>query len=97
MKTATGGVVISILGKDFTVACPSSERAALEAAAEDLNERMRAIQDSGKVIGLDRCAVVAGLNLANELLELKRGGGLDVGVSKRLTDLQAKVEAVLQE
>lgn len=97
MKTAAGGVVISILGKDFTVACPSGERVALEAAAQELDARMRVIQDSGKVMGLDRCAVVAGLNLANELLEVKRGRGFDAQTPERLAALQAKITAVLQE
>ena len=99
MKTTVGGVVISILGKDFTVACPAGERVALEAAAEHLDERMRGIQETGKVMGLDRCAVVAGLNLANELLEMKRGQGQgqDPAIGRRLKALQDRIDAVLQE
>ncbi|HET9122606.1 MAG TPA: cell division protein ZapA [Acidiferrobacteraceae bacterium] len=97
MRTTAGGVVISILGKDFTVACPPGERVALEAAAEHLDERMRGIQETGKVMGLDRCAVVAGLNLANELLELKRNPVVDARAAERLNKLRERVEQVLQE
>jgi cell division protein ZapA len=61
-------VTIRILEKEYHVACPAAEKAALVASAELLNDKMREIRDSGKVVGLDRVAVMAALNLANELL-----------------------------
>jgi cell division protein ZapA len=51
------------------VACPAEEKAALLSSAELLNVKMREIRDSGKVVGLDRVAVMAALNLANELIK----------------------------
>ncbi len=62
-------VSIRILEKEYQVSCPASEKADLLASAELLNEKMREIRDSGKVIGLDRVAVMAALNMANELLQ----------------------------
>ena len=62
-------VTIRILEKEYHVACPAEEKAALMASAEMLNNKMREIRDSGKVVGLDRVAVMAALNLANELLK----------------------------
>ena len=62
-------VTIRILEKEYNVACPAEEKAALVASAELLNTKMREIRDSGKVVGLDRVAVMAALNLANELLK----------------------------
>jgi cell division protein ZapA len=62
-------VTIRILEKEYNVACPAEEKAALVASAELLNAKMREIRDSGKVVGLDRVAVMAALNLANELLK----------------------------
>ncbi len=62
-------VSIRILEKEYQVACPADEKAALLASAELLNQKMREIRDSGKVVGLDRVAVMAALNLANELLQ----------------------------
>jgi cell division protein ZapA len=62
-------VSIRILEKEYQVACPASERSDLLSAADLLNAKMREIRDSGKVVGLDRVAVMAALNLANELLK----------------------------
>jgi cell division protein ZapA len=62
-------VTVRILEKEYHVACPAEEKADLLASAELLNRKMREIRDSGKVVGLDRVAVMAALNLANELLK----------------------------
>ena len=61
-------VTIKILEKEYQVACPAEERSALLASAELLNQKMREIRDSGKVVGLDRIAVMAALNMANEMI-----------------------------
>ena len=80
------------------VSCPESERTALIAAARYLDEKMREIQDGGKVIGTERCAVMAALNLANELLELRRqAASMPVDVDSRLRSLRGKIDAVLHE
>lgn len=98
MRPAQDGVVISILGKEFSVACPADERSALEAAAHYLDQRMREIHESGKVMGMDRCAVVAGLNITNELLGLRGDGGGNVGpvMGRRIEALCARIDLVLQ-
>ena len=62
-------VTIKILEKEYNVACPLEVKASLLASAELLNGKMREIRDSGKVVGLDRVAVMAALNIANELLK----------------------------
>ena len=62
-------VTIRILEKEYNVACPLEEKASLLASAEFLNGKMKEIRDSGKVVGLDRVAVMAALNIANELLQ----------------------------
>ena len=98
MKSAPGGVTISILGKELMVACPDDERESLTAAARYLDQRMREIQDSGKVIGAERCAVMAALNLTNELLQLRQQfNGVPAGIDERLQALHGRIEAVLQE
>jgi cell division protein ZapA len=63
-------VSVRILEKEYFVACPHEERSDLLDSAEFLNNKMKEIRDSGKVVGLDRIAVIAALNLANELLKL---------------------------
>ena len=98
MKSSPGGVTISILGKELMVACPDDERESLAAAARYLDQRMREIQDSGKVIGAERCAVMAALNLSNELLQLRQQfNGVPAGIDARLQALHGRIEAVLQE
>jgi len=98
MKAARGGMNVSILGKEFMVACPDEEREALGAAARYLDEKMREIQDGGKVIGAERCAIMAALNIASELLELRENGApLAPETDLKLKYLQEKIDAVLRD
>ena len=59
-------VVIQILDKDYTVACPPEEKEGLLESAELLNQRMREVRDSGKVMGAERMAVMTALNVIHE-------------------------------
>ena len=72
-------VSVRILEKEYFVACPHEERADLLDSAELLNGKMREIRDSGKVVGLDRIAVMAALNLANELLKTRGKDDGEIG------------------
>lgn len=62
---------VKILDKEYQVACPREERQALMESAQLLDERMKAIRATGAVIGLERIAVMAALNLSHELLQAK--------------------------
>ena len=89
-------VSVRILDKEYQVACPASERPDLLDSAEVLNERMREIQDSGRIVGLDRIAVMAALNMANDLLHAQaRDKALEGDVSERLKLISDRVESVL--
>jgi cell division protein ZapA len=89
-------VSVRIMEKEYVVACPYDDRSALLDAAEFLNARMREIRDSGKVVGLDRIAVMAALNLAHEFLKGKdRESKLDSGVGHRVRALREHVEGAL--
>jgi len=91
-------VTVRILDREYRVACPPGEREDLVASARHLDRLMREIRDSGKVIGLDRIAVMAALNMAHELLELRREReGLAESIGARVRALQAKVEEALGE
>ncbi len=91
-------VTVRILDREYRVACPPEEREDLMASARHLDQLMREIRDSGKVIGLDRIAVMAALNMAHELLELRREReGLSERIGARVRALQAKVEEALGE
>jgi cell division protein ZapA len=65
------------------VACPREERQALVQSAQLLDERMKTIRGTGAVIGLERIAVMAALNLSHELLEAKlASSSADAGVTE---------------
>ncbi|MBM4220486.1 MAG: cell division protein ZapA [Gammaproteobacteria bacterium] len=90
-------VNIKILEKEYQISCPASERVALLNSAELLNARMREIRDSGKVIGLDRIAVMAALNMANELLRSRNvGESLEGNAKLRLQAMRERIEGALQ-
>ena len=80
---------VSILGREFKVACKDSERAELNEAVALLDRRMREIRDTGKVSGTDRIAVMAALNLAHELLRERRAPKSEPGVGEAPIDAEA--------
>jgi len=90
-------VSVRILEKEYQVSCPASERGDLLDSAELLNGKMREIRDSGKVVGLDRIAVMAALNLANEVLKSRgRDKELDETIGFRLKNMRERVESALE-
>ena len=90
-------VSVRLLDREYQVACPSEERADLLDSAEYLDTKMREVRDAGKVVGLDRIAVISALNLANELIKLRRHGStLDGDVGARIRTLRERVEAALE-
>jgi cell division protein ZapA len=90
-------VTVRILEKEYFVSCPQDERADLLDSAEYLNKKMREIRDTGKVVGADRIAVMAALNMANELLRLRKlDSDLQGAVSGRVKNMRERVETALQ-
>ncbi len=68
-------VTVKILDKEYQVACPEEQEAELVVSSKYLDKQMRTIRDSGKVIGLERIAVMAALNISYELLQASEQGG----------------------
>jgi cell division protein ZapA len=90
-------VTVRILDKEFFVACPPDERQDLLDSAEYLNKKMREVRDTGKVVGADRIAVMAALNMAAELLKLRRQDSeLQGNVTGRVKNMRERVEGALQ-
>ncbi len=90
-------VNVKILDKEYQVACKASERADLLDSAELLNSKMLEIRDSGKVSGLDRIAIMAALNLANELMQLRDvEESLESDAAVRIQAMRERVESALQ-
>jgi cell division protein ZapA len=91
-------VTVRILDKDYLVACEPDEREGLLASARQVDERMREIRKAGRVVGTDRIAVMAALNLAYELLQRgQQESPLDSATVERLAALQARIAAALAD
>ena len=87
---------VRILDKDYLVACPHEERSALLDSAELLNAKMREIRDNGKIVGADRIAVMAALNLANEVLKLReKDTRIESALGDRVRGMRERVDAAL--
>jgi cell division protein ZapA len=97
MSDATEPVRLHILGKEYRVVCPSGEEESLLTAARYLNKKMKEIKNSGKVIGVERVAVMAALNITYELLQERKQKEREDEQDKRIEILQRKVEAALEE
>ena len=96
MNDIAAQISVRILDKEYQVACPPSERTDLLDSAEVLNTKMREIRDSGRIVGLDRIAVMAALNMANDLLHAQeRDKALEGNVSDRLKIISDRVDSVL--
>jgi len=91
-------VLVRILDKEFLVSCPDEERDDLLASADFLNGKMREIRDTGKIVGIDRIAVMAALNMAHELLDQRdRKQDLQQSIGARIRTLQEKIELALNK
>ena len=91
-------IEISILGRNYKIACEDGEREALLEAVSYLDGKMGEIKNAGKVNGTDRIAVMAALNIAHELLSTKLGNGFDIGQAKRrISVIEAKLDEVLAQ
>ncbi len=91
-------VTVNILEKEYQVACPLEQEAELVVSASYLDKQMRSIRESGKVIGLERIAVMAALNISHELLQASEhddfGDGESVP-SAAVDGLAKKIEAAI--
>ncbi|WP_263143895.1 cell division protein ZapA [Pseudomonas sp. RIT-PI-AD] len=94
--TPSKTVTVHILDKDYCITCPAEERANLESAARYLDGKMREIRTSGKVIGADRVAVMAALNITHELLHKQQRLDQEVSSTReRVRDLLDRVDDAL--
>ena len=91
-------VTVKILEREYQVACPADEVDSLTQAARFLDQRMLHIKSSGKVVGLDRIAVMAALNITHDLLSGKaQHDETTDAVARRLEQLNKRVGAALAE
>ena len=96
--TQSNTVTVHILDKEYCIACPQDERAILESAARYLDGKMREIRTSGKVIGADRVAVMAALNITHDLLHRQQRLDQDASSTRQqVRDLLDRVDHALAD
>ncbi|HBH35522.1 MAG TPA: cell division protein ZapA [Gammaproteobacteria bacterium] len=89
-------VSVTILGEEYLISCLPEEESALQDSARLLDQRMREIRASGKVMNGERIAVMAGLNLSNELLRQQQQATSKSGkIDEHLRSLRHKIETAL--
>ena len=98
MSGKTKTLDIKLLDRELRIACPEEERAELLDAVAYLDKRMREIRDAGKIVSVERIALMAALNITHELLTTKIGKGVDLSDFKRRMDsMQAAIDQALAE
>jgi cell division protein ZapA len=96
MSESAKTVEVNLLGRTYRVTCEEHERESLMQAVAYLDAKMNEIRKVGKVMGAERIAVMAALNVAHELLSVKLGGGFDIGQAKRrISAIESQLDAAL--
>jgi len=91
-------VTISLLGREFRVGCPEGEQKQLMASVEFLNRKMKEVRDTGKVVGNERIAIMAALNIAHEMMS--NGGKVaasvdNTAIKRRIVAMQETLDSAL--
>lgn len=90
---------VSIMGREFRLACQAQEESTLLQAVQMLDEKMHEIRAAGKVVGLEKIAIMAALNIAHELLHVRvDGSDFDIGtIQRKIQNMNETIDAALQE
>ena len=97
MSAEPKGLQINVMGREFRVACPENEQKGLLEAVDYLNKKMSEIRDNGKVIGLERIAIMAALNIAHELLSTKVGGFDIAELKRRMESMESMLDRAMRD
>jgi cell division protein ZapA len=98
MSQKTQPVTLTIMGKEYKIACEPDEQDDLLRSAQQLDAQMRKMRDAGKISGADRIAVMVALNLAHELQLLKsQNTQLNRNLNECLARMSQKIENVLEK
>jgi cell division protein ZapA len=92
---STLAITVNILDRDYQIACKNDEKESLLAAAKYLDQKMREIRDRGNVIGIDRIAVMAALNIAHDFLQLKPLEEEQRSIAGRISALKRTVAEIV--
>jgi len=97
MSADPKGLQINVMGREFRVACGDDEQKGLLEAVDYLNKKMSEIRDHGKIIGLERIAIMAALNIAHELLSTKVGGFDIAALKRRMENMETMLDQAMND
>lgn len=87
---------IELLGKIYPIRCLESEIPGLQQAAAYLNQQMQDVQNSGKVINLERIAIISALNIAHQFLQFdQQKNSLMTTINKKIGQMQDRLDQAL--
>ena len=98
MNATDKAITISLLGREFRVGCPEGEEKQLLASVDYLNRKMKEVRDTGKVVGNERIAIMAALNIAHEYMSnggKANAGGFDPAFKRRILAMQETLDTAL--
>lgn len=95
MKATRESVKVQVMGKDFAVACQPEEKSTLLAATRYLDEQIELVQSQGKIVGNERIAIMVAINLASELLELRKLHSSTENLNNEIQTLTDKIERAM--
>ena len=90
-------ISVSLLDKEYQVACPPQEQEALLRAGRQLDKRLREVRDAGAIVGLERIAIMVALNLSYELMQVSENSASNTIDLNQLQALSDRVDKVLHE
>jgi len=96
-KPSNNTCSVTILDKEYNIACKESERDALMRSAELLNHKIQEVRSGGKVVGGERIAIMAALNLAHDMLEHNPPVVEDGDLVQRVQKINSKIETALAQ
>ena len=88
---------ITILDKEYRIACPAGEQDSLRASAQELNRKLNEIKNKGSVIGTERIAIITALNLCHELLNGRAMQAEHTELNDRIDSLSEKIDISIRE
>jgi cell division protein ZapA len=97
MTTESSTLEVFILDKPYRISCPDSEKESLRNSAQYLDRKMREIRSAGKVIGLERIAVIAALNITHDLLNASSKVDSESVSQAELSKLILKIDKTLSQ
>lgn len=91
-------VSVEIIGREFKIGTPAEEKATLLQAVDMLNQKIDAINQTGRIVETDKIVIMAALNVVHDLLKMSMKDGLAIGeFERKIADMTEACEKALSK